>query len=151
MARDLDELKERLINYSSGLISSPILKVVGIETAILTQTAKEIESAVFLVFILTLTDLITALIASIRLNKLSSWGLRQTVLKLSIYLLLIFLGGMTNVVTHTEWINSAFMGLIVTTEMLSVLENIELIKPGLLPRNLLNRFGITLKKRKKGH
>lgn len=149
MTREFDELQERFFHYTQNLWQQPALKILGAETAILAQTFHQLQMTFFLLLVLTISDLFTALLAAIRLNRVSSWGLRQTVLKLSMYSLMLFLGEFIKVSAGIDWTNDAFLGLIVTTEIISILENIELFAPGILPRKLLERFGITLKKHKK--
>lgn len=149
MAKDIDELKERASHYSLNLFSTPALKVIGMQTAILAQAASAMKAEMLLLFVLTTVDLITAMIAAARLNRVCSWGMRQSVLKLSIYIVLVYLGHLTRIAVGIDWIGGAFIGLIVSTEFISILENIELIRPGILPKKMLSHFGITLKKAKR--
>ena len=142
-------LYEKTTHYVKNLIDTPLIKVLGAETAILSKTLDEMRTAMFVVVILTIIDFCSGFIASYKVNKISSWELRQSMIKLLVYLLLIFLGSFVNVACGIPWIESAFLGLIVTTELISILENIELISPNILPRKILNRFGITLSRKKK--
>ena len=149
MTKDLKELTSRAYDYGFSFASAPAIKIIGIETAVLTQAVTDMRFDLLLLLVLTGADFITAVVAAMKSEKFCSLGMRQTVLKLSIYILLVFLGHLTHLIAKIDWAQSAFMGLIVSTEIVSILENIELINPGMLPRKILGRFGITLKKAKR--
>jgi phage-related holin len=144
----MNSLALRIYHYLRNLIEQPLLKMFGSETIVLFQIYKRIETALILITILSAIDFITGLIHSWKKSKFGSHGLKQTTIKLIVYYLLIYLGSAANTVAGIEWTEGAFLGLIVTTELVSILENIELSFPGIIPRRILNRFGVMIRKKK---
>ena len=144
----MGQLKERLIHCFQALVNGPIFKIIGIETSVLSKFWLGIRTEIFLVLFLVLMDLISGIMVSIKYKKISSWGLRQTVLKLSVYLALIFMGGVIKIATGFDWMDSALVGLIAATEMISIIENIQLTFPNVLPKSILQHFGISVKRKR---
>lgn len=89
------------------------------------------------IFLLVLIDTIAGLAVAIKKKKVSSKRWFRCLIKLFNYSGLIIVGGITSDISLLSWLSSTFLLLIVVTEILSILENISIIQPDLVPSNLI--------------
>ena len=130
------ELGQSLKSYSQKLFYQPLLKLLGIETIII------FRHSVALVLLCVILDFISGVIASTKNKSLSSLHLRNGILKILIYLLFLILGIILQTITKMGNIEATIAGLIAMTEGVSMVENIELAFPGILPKTMLRYFEI---------
>jgi phage-related holin len=144
----MESLLSKIESYLKNLFNHPVAKIIGAETGVVLQIFTEIRLALLTVLLLVLLDLALGLMAAYRFRCVTSWKLRDTVAKLAFYFSLILISAIVQVAFNVPWIEEAFIGLIVSTELLSILENTEINFPGFIPASIVSKLGVTFHKRK---
>jgi phage-related holin len=139
----------KIDGYIRQLMNNPIAKVIGAETGILVQVFNELKSAVVIIVILVVLDAILGLFAAYKYGCIRSCKMRESIHKLMFYLFVVLLGTFIQVIWGVPYVKEAFVGLIITTEILSILENTESCFPSILPTSILARLGVIQHKKKK--
>lgn len=138
----------RIESYFKHLLQNPLIKIVGAETGIVLNVLTEMRAATITIVCLVLIDLFFGLLAAHRFRCITSWKFRDTVAKLGFYLGLVLISTILQVSFGVPWIKEAFIGLIVSTEILSILENVETNYPGFIPSKIMSKLGVTFSKKK---
>jgi phage-related holin len=122
------------------LSSTSVLTKVGAATVsfIFASVLKALTPSVIgTVVLLVLIDTITGLVVAVKKKKVSSKKWYKSLIKLSNYCALIIVGGLAGDISLLSWLSSTFLLLIVITELISILENISIIQPDLIPENII--------------
>ena len=143
----LDKLQSQLKN----LAQYPLVKVLGAETGIIIQIFNETQMALATVMCLVFVDLMFGFLAAYRFRCVTSWKFKDSINKLAFYAVLIVGSSAIQVLWNVPWVKEAFIGLIVSTEILSILENVEINFPGFLPSKIMAKLGVTFTKRRAKH
>ena len=137
VVRMLSNTDAALIVIIGGLLNSPIwvfIKQNGFKTDVV---------FLFCLGILLLIDFVTGVTKGIKLKELSSGKMKNTPIKMLIYLALFigifvvgyFISQMDNSVAF--WLKSAIYSAILITELLSITENVAALSQLLLKRNIV--------------
>jgi len=86
---------------------------------------------------LVLLDALTGLGVAIKKRRVSSKKWYRSLVKLSNYAILMIVAGLAGDIQILAWLSSTFLLLIVVTELISLLENISLLEPKLLPAQIV--------------
>jgi len=148
---NMKDIIEKAADYFKNLFNNPLIKIVGAEATVLAQSFADAKLAVLTVISLVTIDTILGLILASRYGSLSSWGFRKSLYKLSFYLIIIFIGSMSYVLWGVPWIKEAFVGLIISTEIISIMENTEMCFPGSIPKVLISRLKLSIHKKRIKH
>lgn len=147
----IDKMAVKIDSYVKNLLNNPVVKVIGAETGIIIQIFNELKLAVITVIVLVMFDLFFGLLAAYKYGCISSWKMRESVHKLLFYIIVISIGAAIQVIWGIPWLKEAFVGLIVTTELLSIIENIEISFPKFLTIRVLDRHEVAIVKTKIKH
>lgn len=135
--------------YCKNLFELPIIKVIGTQTFIILNVFDQIKGSIYSITFLVILDFITGIYVSGKYKKISSMSIKRTLVKWSVYIILIFLIALMEKLLYMQGLGVAITGLIITTEILSILENLELMFPGILPKKIVERLGIHFKRKNK--
>jgi len=94
------------------------------------------------VLLLVLFDAITGVCVAIKKKRLSSFRWNQTAIKLANYCILLSIGLLTSPILLLAWLGDVFTVLIIITEVISILENISMLQPRLIPKRILNILAV---------
>lgn len=128
-----------------------MFKVAGAEATILVSSFQDAKTAVLTVITLVLIDTVLGMLIAAKFSNLSSWKFRKALYKLLFYLVLIFLGSFSYIVWGIPWIKEAFVGLIMSTEIISIMENLEINFPGMIPKVIIQRLKLSVHRKKSKH
>lgn len=93
-------------------------------------------SVIGTVVLLVLLDTVTGLWVATKKKKVSSKRWYKCLVKLTNYSALIIVGGLAGDVSLLSWLSSTFLLLIVITEIISIVENVSIVQPGLIPKKI---------------
>ena len=93
-------------------------------------------SVVGTIVLLVLLDTITGLWVASKKRKVSSKKWYKCLVKLTNYSALIVVGGLASDMSMLSWLSSTFLILIVVTEIISIIENVSIVQPGLIPKKI---------------
>jgi len=137
----MSNLFKAWLNPTFEVVSSTsALTKVGVATAsfIFASVLKALTPSVIgTIFLLVLIDTITGLMVAVKKKKVSSKKWYKSLIKLSNYSALIIVGGLAGDISLLAWLSSTFLLLIVITELISILENISIVQPELIPGNII--------------
>jgi phage-related holin len=137
----MSSLVKAWLNPTFEVVSSTsALTKIGVATAsfIFASVLKALTPSVIgTIFLLVLIDTITGLLVAVKKRKVSSKKWYKSLIKLSNYSALIIVGGLAGDISLLSWLSSTFLLLIVVTELISILENISIIQPELIPANII--------------
>ena len=137
----MSNLFKAWLNPTFEVVSSTLaLTKVGVATAsfIFASVLKALTPSVIgTIFLLVLIDTITGLMVAVKKKKVSSKKWYKSLIKLSNYSALIIVGGLAGDISLLAWLSSTFLLLIVITELISILENISIVQPELIPGNII--------------
>lgn len=145
------QMLDNSLDYLKNLFNNPIVKVVGAEATILARSFSDAKMAVLTILSLVIIDTVLGMIVAAKFGNLSSWGFRKSMYKLLFYLIVVLLGSISYVAWGIPWIKEAFVGLIISTELISILENTEICAPGIVPKIIINRLKLSVHRKKSKH
>jgi toxin secretion/phage lysis holin len=90
-----------------------------------------------LVFLLVLFDTITGMIVGIKNRRVSSKKWYRSLIKLTNYSILLMIGNATSTVIQIPWLAHMVAMMIITTESISIVENVSIVQPDLIPKRIL--------------
>jgi len=135
------DLFKAWLNPTFEVVSSTsALTKVGVATAsfIFASVLKSLTPSVIgTIFLLVLIDTIAGLAVAVKKKKVSSKKWYKSLVKLANYSALVVVGGLAGDISLLSWLSSTFLLLIVITEVISILENISIIQPGLVPSQII--------------
>lgn len=137
-------MREQLRPLLATVADGTVLKVVVMAMYLLLKTFLDSLSGgyIAMIVLLVLFDFITGIAATLkRKKKLTSKMWYKSPLKIANYCILISIGHMTAKLELISWLDPLLLLLIVTTEILSILENISIIQPRLIPKFVSQRIG----------
>lgn len=94
-------------------------------------------SVIGTIILLVLLDTCTGLLVAIKKHKVSSKRWYKSLIKLSNYSALIIVGSLAGDVALLSWLSSTFFLLIIMTELISILENVSIVQPELVPSKII--------------
>ena len=89
------------------------------------------------IVMLVLLDALTGLGVAIKKRRVSSKKWYRSLVKLANYSVLMIVGGLVGDIQILAWLSSTFLLLIVVTELISLIENISILEPNLLPTQVV--------------
>lgn len=120
----------------SVLISHPTIKAAISFLSLL--LVKPLEAQLYtLIFLLVIFDTITGTIVGIKNRRVSSKRWYRSLIKLTNYSILLMIGNATTSVIQLPWLAHMVAMMIVTTESISIVENISIVQPDLVPKRIL--------------
>jgi len=94
------------------------------------------------IILLVVFDTITGVVVASRKKRVSSWGWSRSAIKLVNYCILLSIGKLTSAFLLLAWLSEVLILLIMITEVISILENISIIQPKLLPKKFIEVLAI---------
>lgn len=91
-----------------------------------------------MIFVFVLFDTLTGLLVAVKKKKVSSKRWYKSLVKLANYSMLVIIGGMTADIVLLSWLSEVFVMLILMTELISILENMSILQPGLIPKKIVD-------------
>lgn len=137
-------MRDSLRPLFATFLDGSIIKWIGVALYLLLQRFIESLSGpnVGMVVLLVLFDLVTGIAASLKKKRrISSKLWYRTPLKIGNYCILLSLGHLTAGMVLLSWLDPVLLMLIVATEVLSILENISILQPRLLPKAISRKIG----------
>jgi phage-related holin len=135
-----DSFRPILSTFQDG----SIIKIVAVAFYLLLKRFIDSLSGpnVSMVVLLVLFDLVTGIAAALKKKKrVSSRLWYRTPLKIGNYCILLSLGHLTANMMLLSWLDPILLLLIVMTEVLSILENVSILQPRLIPKSISRRIG----------
>jgi phage-related holin len=147
----MKEIFNGLTDYTKNLFSNPLLKIAGAEASIIATSFNDAKLAIITILALVIIDTALGMMVAHNFGNISSWKFKKSIYKLLFYLVVVLLGSFSFVTWGVPWIKEAFVGLIISTEIISILENLEMKFPGLIPKAILTRLKLSIHKKRAKH
>jgi len=100
------------------------------------------DSSLRFIIVLVIADLVTGFTVGWKLRRISSRKFATSFMKLICYVVMLLVARQASYTMQFAWLSPVFVTLITITELLSLLENINIIVPEFIPKWILTKLEI---------